>query len=187
MGKRRKNLNKKVETKRTHLKKPKTHTECFERNLIKAKLTLPTGLLVATTQDSEDDEIHICLLQHNIVKLRPNNVKVKMIESLISKKECAFMIKSAEEYASANGGWTSSRHTNYATTDIPVDCIFGENNHVDDIVNDIVFPQLAAYFNLNVHNLQIGGSLYTMLPVYYLFCSFSCSSHLACRVIYSKI
>ena len=124
----------------------------FARSLIKVNLVLPTGLLVATTQDSENSDIHVCLLQHNIVKLRPNYTKVRMIDSLISNNECSFIIKSAEDYAVANGGWTSSRHTNYATTDIPVD-----GNHVDDLVNGLIFPQLAAYFDLNIHNLQIGG------------------------------
>jgi hypothetical protein len=40
-----------------------------------------------------------------------------------SKDVCKWIVNECEEYASNNGGWTTTRHTNYPTTDIPANKI----------------------------------------------------------------
>lgn len=42
---------------------------------------------------------------------------------IYGKNVCEWIIFESEEYAKNNGGWTTSRHENYATTDIPVEKI----------------------------------------------------------------
>jgi hypothetical protein len=118
----------------------------------------PTGLLiVADTQNCKGEEIYICILQHNIIELRPNYRRVKELKSAFSLKECTQIVQAAESYAASNGGWTNHRHTNYATTDIPIDKIFGENNFVDELVNCNILPEIATFFGLNADFLHIGG------------------------------
>ena len=41
-------------------------------------------------------------------------------EPLFSKEETQAIIDEAEERAARMGGWTTKRHANYATTDVPV-------------------------------------------------------------------
>ena len=42
---------------------------------------------------------------------------------IYEKNVCEWIIFESEEYAKNNGGWTTSRHENYATTDIPLEKI----------------------------------------------------------------
>jgi hypothetical protein len=42
---------------------------------------------------------------------------------IYGKNVCEWIIFESEEYAKNNGGWSTSRHENYATTDIPVEKI----------------------------------------------------------------
>lgn len=42
---------------------------------------------------------------------------------IYGKNVCEWIIFESEEYAKNNGGWTTSRHENYATTDLPVEKI----------------------------------------------------------------
>jgi hypothetical protein len=44
---------------------------------------------------------------------------------LFSKNVCEWIILESEEYAKNNGGWTTRRHENYPTTDIPIEKIPG--------------------------------------------------------------
>ncbi len=126
---------------------------------MKVTLSTPSGLLIIDdTKNTKGETIYICLLQHNIISLRPEYKRVKELRSVISPKECARIIQGAEAYAKSFGGWTNRRHTNYATTDIPVDKLYGEDNHIDELVNRNILPEIATYFGLNPEQLHIGGT-----------------------------
>merc|ERR1712113_702414 len=42
---------------------------------------------------------------------------------ILSLKECAWVIQTAENHAASNGGWTTARHYAVPTTDIPLHSI----------------------------------------------------------------
>lgn len=46
-----------------------------------------------------------------------------MYKSFYNKEICNWIIDETEDYAKLNGGWTTNRHNNYPTTDIPVERI----------------------------------------------------------------
>lgn len=50
-------------------------------------------------------------------------VQRHIYNDIYGKNLCEWIIFESEEYAKYNGGWTTSRHENYATTDIPVNKI----------------------------------------------------------------
>lgn len=124
---------------------------------LKVTFKLPSGLLVVDAIDRNGENMHICVLQHNIVGLRPDHARVKELKSVLSSKQCAKIITDANSYSAGNGGWTNCRHTNYATTDIPVELLYGENNHIECMVEDVIFPEFAAYYGLNRDFLHILG------------------------------
>jgi hypothetical protein len=121
-------------------------------------ISVPSGLVIADTINSKGEYLHICLLRYNSVELKPDYRRVKELKSVMSLKECSNIIQVAEAYAASNGGWTHTRHTNYPTTDIPVDTLLGEDNYLDELVNCTILPEFAAFFGLNQDFLHIGGS-----------------------------
>jgi hypothetical protein len=62
----------------------------------------------------------ICMLSHDCAAVNPTHAVVNEEVAVLSNEECEHIIDKAEEYASQNGGWTTGRHTDYATTDIPL-------------------------------------------------------------------
>jgi hypothetical protein len=60
---------------------------------------------------------------------------------VFSKNVCTWIIHESEQYAETNGGWTTRRHENYPTTDIPIEKIKNIFNFVlfsfSDIFNKI--------------------------------------------------
>jgi len=44
-------------------------------------------------------------------------------EKVYTPDICRYLINESEKYAAANGGWTTKRHNNYPTTDLPVEKI----------------------------------------------------------------
>jgi hypothetical protein len=62
-------------------------------------------------------------------------------DKMFSKNVCEWIIFESENYAKNNGGWTTRRHENYPTTDIPIEKIPGVFNFVlnsfDGIFNKI--------------------------------------------------
>lgn len=49
---------------------------------------------------------------------------------VIAQQDCQQIIEAAKEYAQQNGGWTTDRHQEAATTDIPFDAIGGSRRHI---------------------------------------------------------
>lgn len=54
-------------------------------------------------------------------------------EPLFTQEECAMIVAESEEWAERAGGWTSRRHFNHPTTDIPLAelprCLLESPNH----------------------------------------------------------
>jgi len=73
---------------------------------------------------------------------------------LIPPDECAKAIQIAEDYANANGGWTSSRHTEAATTDIPIKDIPNLLEWFNDKLQHYLFPMLASRYPNEITNIQ---------------------------------
>jgi len=65
---------------------------------------------------------------------------------LLPRDECARAIELAEEHASRSGGWTSSRHTQAATTDLPVKAIPELLEWFNAKLATTLFPMLAARY-----------------------------------------
>ena len=65
---------------------------------------------------------------------------------LLPKEECAKAIEIAEAHAASHGGWTSSRHTQAATTDMPVKDIPELLGWFNDKLATTLFPMLAARY-----------------------------------------
>ena len=108
-------------------------------------LSQPTGLLLSYPERSSGKVR--CLLQRDVVRLRPELRGVHMVPGVIPKETCASIIDAAEAFAlSSGGGWTTKRHIAYPTTDIPVDDIFGRFSIVHGLVNGHVLPALARCF-----------------------------------------
>jgi hypothetical protein len=70
---------------------------------------------------------------------------------IFSKNVCEWIIFESENYAKNNGGWTTRRHENYPTTDIPIEKISGVFNFVLNSFNDIFNKIKKSYcFTENV-------------------------------------
>ena len=70
---------------------------------------------------------------------------------MFSKNVCEWIILESEKYAKHNGGWTTRRHENYPTTDIPIEKIPAVFNFVLNSFNDIFNKIKKSYcFTENV-------------------------------------
>lgn len=88
-----------------------------------------------------------------------------IVNDIFSKQECSKIISAAENHA-ADFGWTTGRHTYYATTDLAVDSILSNisvpvsgsseakiievdfSAWVGDRIKKAVFPSLVSYYSL---------------------------------------
>lgn len=65
----------------------------------------------------------------NEIMRENNNIKYNRFlqrfhyEKVYTPDICKYIINESEKYAAANGGWTTKRHNNYPTTDLPVERI----------------------------------------------------------------
>ena len=64
-------------------------------------------------------------IQYNDTNLKYNNRFLQRFSfpKIYSADMCRYIINESEKYATHNGGWTTSRHSAYPTTDLPVDKI----------------------------------------------------------------
>jgi hypothetical protein len=141
------------------------------KQLLKISFSTPSGLLIVDNIDSNGNNRHICLLQHNIINLRPNYCKVKELKSVLTLKECNNIILNANNYCAINGGWTNHRHTNYSTTDIPLQMLYGDDNYIEDIVHNIIFPEFSTVYGLDKEFFHILGTniyMYTYVSSFLL-------------------
>jgi hypothetical protein len=76
--------------------------------------------------------------------------------SIFSKNACEWLISESELYASKNNGWSTHRHKEYPTTDLPVEkissifnfCLSSMNDILDKIKKSYCLPEYI-YFNIN--------------------------------------
>eukprot|EP00752_Nemacystus_decipiens_P010328 g9200.t1 len=68
--------------------------------------------------------------------------------AVLSSEECRAVIRAAEEYSQANGGWTTSRHYAVPTTDLPVHVLTAILPWFRSLVSERLFPTLAEQFGL---------------------------------------
>ena len=130
--------------------------------LLQVSFPFPSGLLLTLPNIIQEDKTVIennniyCLLQKNIINLRPNLQNVIQLEDVLSIDLCQLIIEKSEQFAIENDGWSINRHTAYPTTDIPLNSIFGKFSNIHGIVTCSVLPTIAEMFNLNLDYLQIG-------------------------------
>ena len=98
------------------------------------------GIYVINTIDNSNNKIDIQDVLYNRFIQRFNYNK------LFSKNVCDWIIFESEEYAKNNGGWTTRRHENYPTTDIPVEKIKNIFNFVLFSFTDIFNKIKKSYF-----------------------------------------
>ena len=95
---------------------------------------------IINTIDNSNNKIDILDVFYNRFIQRFNYNK------LFSKNVCDWIIFESEEYAKNNGGWTTRRHENYPTTDIPVEKIKNIFNFVLFSFTDIFNKIKKSYF-----------------------------------------
>jgi len=67
-------------------------------------------------------------------------------ESLIPPEECAEVIRLVEAHAERSGGWSTARHVQAPTTDVPVSEVPELRKWFDDKLEKTLFPMLAARY-----------------------------------------
>jgi len=86
--------------------------------------------------------------QHNIFSNR------FVINGFYAEDICKWIINEAENYALKNGGWTTSRHKNYPTTDIPLERIPTAFSYVTFSLN-MIFEKIRSIYYLNNFDFNI--------------------------------
>lgn len=76
-------------------------------------------------------------------------------QKFVSDDFCEWVIKNAEIHAEINGGWTTNRHKNYPTTDIPVRSINMLKVPLFNLVNINILPLISKHYKLNLYFLNI--------------------------------
>lgn len=76
-------------------------------------------------------------------------------KNFISVKMASWIIYESNKYARENGGFTTKRHKNYPTTDLPVSSIKPLKTIVYNLVNMDILPQIATNYGLYKHMLEI--------------------------------
>lgn len=129
--------------------------------LLEVSFPYPSGLLLTPNLPTNEQPAVgscndiFCIVQHNIQSLRPYLQRVGMMENALTSLVCKNLISDCEKYADNNGGWTSARHREYPTTDLPINTIFGKFSSIHGLVTGNILPEMAAFFGLNEDHLSI--------------------------------
>lgn len=81
--------------------------------------------------------------------------KTYRYENFISDEFCEWIIYEAESFALENNGWTSKRHKNYPTTDLPVKSICSLCIPLINLAIRDILPLIAKHYNFNSYYLNI--------------------------------
>ena len=68
--------------------------------------------------------------------------------NIFTNDTCKWIINECENYAIGNGGWTTNRHHNYPTTDLPIENVKTIHNFIIETLNTISLKIKKSY-NLN--------------------------------------
>ena len=111
-----------------------TYNSC-DNSITEKKSNMVKSINVINTIDNSNNKIDIQDILYN------RFIQRFCYNKLFSKNVCEWFIFESEQYAKNNGGWTTRRHENYPTTDIPVEKIKNIFNFVlfsfSDIFNKI--------------------------------------------------
>lgn len=110
---------------------------CFYNNI-------PTQLLIDKYGELIN-EIYEIVNENVTEKNRFNTWYIS--EKIYSTYICEWIINESEIYAKKNGGWTTKRHLNYPTTDLPVENITNIFNFVLCSFQ-FIFPKIISLYNL---------------------------------------
>lgn len=115
--------------------------------LVELDMENPSGLKI---HDGNDGERYF-LLEHNCVTLPDHHKKVYVMDDAVSPEVCREIIDKAEAHQ-----WTERRHTAFATTDLPLETLFGQFSKIYADIDCNVLSKMAECFQLNEEFLQIG-------------------------------
>lgn len=124
-----------------------------EKNLKKLFLDVDFMNKLSNEDDNDKNEYN-----KNIIN---NRFLQRMIyHNFYTKEICEWIINSSETYALNNGGWTTQRHKNYPTTDIPLEKVKDVFNFVIFSFNNLFqkikkFYSLGEYIHFNISDLFI--------------------------------
>lgn len=107
----------------------------------------PSGLKIHGTEDGG----HYFLLEHNCIELPKHHKEVYVMEDALSHEVCQEIIDKAEAHQ-----WTEQRHTAFATTDLPLEALFGTFSNIHADIDCRILPRMAQAFDLDEEFLQIG-------------------------------
>ncbi len=65
---------------------------------------------------------------------------------LIDPEACAWVVREVEAHCAAAGGWSTARHVEAPTTDVPVSQVPAIRGWFDGVLRDTLFPMLAARY-----------------------------------------
>ncbi len=71
-----------------------------------------------------------------------------ILEDVLSKEECMWIIKEAEAHAKQNGGWEKKRHENYPTVDLDTKNIVSLRSYITRTVYERIIPQIEKLYQL---------------------------------------
>lgn len=121
-------------------------------HLVNLSLPRPYGIYtINQVNPSTNQSMRVGYLDHNIISLRKPWSSVAAVKNVLAPSECELLIFAAEDYAKNNGGWQSSRHANYPTTDLPLKAVFpGEMlDMVQRTLKSALFPRYEKEYGVD--------------------------------------
>lgn len=91
----------------------------------------------------------------NILQIAEDFKEVHLIPNALSANICQYIIDTAEKYADNYGGWTTTRHLGYPTTDIPYHFI-GFDSELKIQIEEKILDKMSVLYNLFRERLSIG-------------------------------
>jgi len=96
------------------------------------------------------------------------------VAPLVDSKECESVMQECEARARALGGWTTQRHENYPTTDVPVGKLpMTKQWLVERLLPDIAYPFLARAFGFAMPDAVVAPTLFRVVCTRIRACLFS--------------
>lgn len=99
------------------------------------------------------------IINNNEIELKYNRFLQRFqYKNVYTNDICKWIISESEKYASLNGGWTTKRHKNYPTTDIPIERIKSIFNFILQSFSTITEKIIKAYnlpSNININYIDV--------------------------------
>mmetsp|Transcript_27276 Transcript_27276/g.60973 ORF Transcript_27276/g.60973 Transcript_27276/m.60973 type:complete len:339 (-) Transcript_27276:53-1069(-) len=75
--------------------------------------------------------------------------------TLLSEEEASWVVREAESFAKARGGWATDRHGQFPTTDFALESCAPLREYFDPLLERTVLPGLAKLYNLGRMDLEV--------------------------------